>query len=91
MYGDKSEFAEEFEEFLEIMEESRVNRVLNRILDRYEEYEEYDLMVNGPKYMDGWEITNYIEELKAEAKIAARNYFSSDDASDDDHSGNEFN
>lgn len=91
VYGDKSEFAVEFEDFLEDMEESRVNRVLNRILDRYEEYEEYDLMVNGPKYMDGWEINKYIEELNAEAKMASRNYFSSEETSDDDVYGNEFN
>jgi hypothetical protein len=91
VYGNKSEFAEQFEDFLEDMEESRVNRVLNRILDRYEEYEEYDLMVNGPKYMDGWEINKYIEELNAEAKLAARNYSSSEDTSDDEVYGNEFN
>jgi hypothetical protein len=91
VYGDKSEFAEEFEEFLEDMEESRVNRVLNRMLDRYEEYEEYDLMVNGPKYMDGWEINQIIKELNTEAKLAARNYSSSEDTSDDDVYGNEFN
>ena len=91
MYGNKSGFAEEFDEFLEVMEESRVNRVLNRILDRYEEYEEYDLMVNGPKYIDSWKINKYIEDLNAEAKMEARNYSSSEEMSDEDVYGNEFN
>ena len=48
-------------------------------------------MVNGPKYMDGWEISEYIEDLKAEAKLARHNYSSSEDTSDDDIYGNEFN
>ena len=91
IYGDKSEKYDDFQEFLEIMEELRVEGVENRILDRYEEYQEWDLMVNGPKYLNGWEVTQYIEDQKAEAKRAARNCASPGDSSDDGNSSNEFN
>ena len=91
IYGDKSETYDDFQVFLEIMEELRVEGVENRILDRYEEYLEWDLMVNGPKYLNGWEISQYIEDQKAEAKRAARNCASPGDSSDDGNSSNEFN
>ena len=73
------------------MEELRVEGVENRILDRYEEYQEWDLMVDGPKYLNGWEVTQYIEDQKTEAKRAARNCASQGDSSDDGNSSNEFN
>ena len=87
--GDKSKEQKEFEEYLEIMEAYRLESLYNKILDRYEEYEENDLFMYGPKYIQSWEVNDYIKELQAEKK---RNnaYSSGDDSSDDDNS-NEFN
>ena len=91
VYGDKSEDQLEFEDYLDLMEELRLERIRRNILKRHEEYEQFDLMVNGPKYLNSWEITQFIEDQKAEAKLAARNHFGSEGSSDDDDSGNEFN
>lgn len=90
MYGDKSEEYADFEDWLEEMEYNRRERVLDKILERHEEYNAADFFLNGPKYMSGWELDNYIKELNAEKRREA-NHSTTDDSSSDDDYVNEFN
>lgn len=91
LYGDTSDDYDKFQDYLDEVEESRIYTLQCRMLRRHEEYREMDLFLNGPQHIHSWEVDDYIEELKAEQCRATLSNFSSDDTSDDDNSGNEFN
>ena len=91
VYGDPSDDYYKFQDYLDEMEESRLYTLQCRMLRRHEEYREMDLFLNGPPHIHSWEVDDYIEELKAKQRRANHSNFSSDETSDDDNSGNEFN
>jgi hypothetical protein len=73
-YGDKFPQPESIQED----ENERIQRAIDKIIARYEYYEELDYEMNGPKYVNSWELNDPTEE-----------YDSSDYDSDDDISSDE--
>ena len=76
-------------DLIEDLDEMKRENVLNKVLDRYAEYEEIDLFRFGPKYLNSWEINDYLEEQERERKRLQREqYGTSDESSEDEYVDN---
>lgn len=80
-------FGENTENYIELMDwiedENEIKRygALDKIINRHMEYQEMDLMLNGPEYLECWEVTEYLEEKERERKRLQREAMGSSDES----------
>ena len=83
-FGKKSKQRKHFETYIDDLQFTRRMAAYDKLHNRILEYEENDLLVNGEKYINGWEYDDYIKELEMQQKFEEMENMSSDDESSDE-------
>ena len=66
---------------LQVLQKNKINKAIDCILDRHEYDEMIDHELNGPKYVNGWEIDRILEREK---------YNNEEDETDDEYDNNDY-
>jgi hypothetical protein len=81
IFGDPTNRLVDIKHMITRIEESKRYHTINKMLDRFEDYEENDLMMNGLKHIQSWEVAPY---LKKQQNTHRHDNTNSDESSDDD-------